>query len=204
MITRQAVRAGNDRCPAAATVARPGRDLVPALRPCPEQSGAPGVEAFEHAPSPVHVLTEEGMIVQANAAFEELFGASRRQFVGRHQAVLNNASVAANLRLWEQIHSEACSRGYWRGMLRNRHSDGREFATLAYVCPMRAAGRRYLVCFEEELSDARSASIQKRRLMARQVHRARRTLDTLSDRPSELQRFAPAPSASTARELSLA
>ena len=147
----------SDRYPGPACQAR----SVPAQFPAPP--GIPEVgkpwrwEAFEKSSSPVHILTEQGLILVANAAFEGLFGASRGQFVGRHQAVLNNASVAANLRLWDRICSDTASRGLWRGALRNRRCDGSEFIALAHVYPMRVAGRRYLVCFQEPVPAGQSA-----------------------------------------------
>ncbi|HWR98190.1 MAG TPA: PAS domain-containing protein [Candidatus Methanoperedens sp.] len=161
MMTHAATQAGHDRSRRSERVARPG----PAQRAAPPEVPKVGEpwrwEAFDVAPFPVHILTEQGLILEANAAFEELFGAPRGQFVGRHQAVLNNASVAVNLRLWRQICSETANGGLWRGALRNRRCDGSEFTALAHVYPMRAAGRRYLVCFQEVLGDARSLRLNQ-------------------------------------------
>jgi PAS domain S-box-containing protein len=108
-------------------------------------------DSFWALPVAVHVMTDDGRIVEVNRAFQRLFGAKRDNVVGRHLAILNTSSVAANLRLLERMRSEIGSAGYWRGTFVNRRFDGTLFSTRADVRPLRADGRRYLVCFQEQL-----------------------------------------------------
>jgi PAS domain S-box-containing protein len=117
------------------------------------RSAAPdtgGWDAFETLPQAVHIMTEDGLIVAANKSFEAMFGAPRRRFIGRHQAILNTFSVAANLRLLEKIRSEISTSGSWRGTFRNQRADGDFVMARALIHPMRLADRRYLVCFQED------------------------------------------------------
>lgn len=115
----------------------------------PREKGWLNVEADRLA---VHVLTEDGIIQSANSFFSELFGTDRLKLVGKHQAVLNNHSVAANLRLLRDIRREIDSAGSWRGYLTNRDSRGGEFTSRAHIYPMRYSGRRRLVCFQQPVS----------------------------------------------------
>jgi len=131
-----------------------------------------GWAAFETLPQAVHVMTEEGLIVAANKSFEEMFGAPRRRFVGRHQAILNAFSVAANLRMIEQIRSEITVCGAWRGTFRNQRADGSFVTTRALIHPMRLADRRYLVCFQEDEGPAASAGAMSRAAISRRASAA--------------------------------
>lgn len=97
----------------------------------------------------VHVLTEDGIIAGTNRAFNEMFGADPTAFIGKHQAALNNYSVAANLRLLHDIRHEINATGSWRGFLVNRHPRGVEFSSRAHIYPMRYSGVRRLVCFQQ-------------------------------------------------------
>lgn len=97
----------------------------------------------------VHVLTEDGIIAATNRAFNEMFGGSQAAFIGRHQAALNNHSVAANLRLLQDIKHEINTSGSWRGFLVNRNPRGGEFTSRAHIYPMRDSGVRRYVCFQQ-------------------------------------------------------
>lgn len=97
----------------------------------------------------VHVLTEEGFIAGSNRAFNDMFGTDDGELIGKHQAALNNHSVAANLRLLQDIRHEVNTAGFWRGILTNRHAGGNEFTTRAHIYPMRYGNIRHLVCFQE-------------------------------------------------------
>jgi PAS domain S-box-containing protein len=105
--------------------------------------------AFETVSVAVHVLTEDGLIVEANPAFERMFGAPREQFVGRHQAVLNTGSAGARLRFLEEVFRQAVASGSWRGTAQNRRADGSIFRAKMHIYPMLVAGHRYFVCFQE-------------------------------------------------------
>ncbi|HEY6000036.1 MAG TPA: PAS domain-containing protein [bacterium] len=117
----------------------------------PETNDSDVRDPFSGLPVAVHVMTEDGRIVMANKAFQRLFGAKRDEVIGKHVAVLNNDSVAANLRLLDRMRSEIGSAGYWRGTIVNRRFDGTLFSARADVRPFGAEGRRYLVCFQEQL-----------------------------------------------------
>jgi PAS domain S-box-containing protein len=103
---------------------------------------------FESDVLTVHILTEDGFIAGTNRAFHDMFGTDETEVIGKHQAVLNNHSVAANLRLLQDIRREIDTTGSWRGVLTNRHAGGAEFTTRAHIYPMRYASVRRLVCFQ--------------------------------------------------------
>lgn len=104
---------------------------------------------FESDSLAVHVLTEDGIIAATNRAFATMFGGDRAMYIGRHHAVLNNHSVAANLRLLRDIRCEVERTGSWRGILTNRSARGIEFTSRAHIYPMRTNGVRQFVCFQQ-------------------------------------------------------
>ncbi len=115
-----------------------------------DDGAATGWSAFESFSEATHVLTGAGLIVEANPAFERMFGAPRQAFYGRHQAELCDGTSPARQRLTNRILREASARGSWRGTLANRGDNGRRFTTRAHVYPARVSGRRYFVCVQEE------------------------------------------------------
>lgn len=90
------------------------------------------------------------MIIEANPAFEQMFGAARRAYCGRHQSDLCDGTRASRQRLTSRILREAASSGTWQGLIESRGSDGRRFRTRAHVYPTRVDGRTYFVCIQEE------------------------------------------------------
>lgn len=113
--------------------------------------------AFESDVLATHVVSEEGLIVEANRAFELMFGASRRLYLGKHQAVLGAVPIAAGLRLLAGIRREVHPRGAWHGTMHNERFNGALFTTHARAYPMRVGGRGYLVFFQEEIRAAAPA-----------------------------------------------
>ncbi len=107
----------------------------------------------------VHVLTEDGIIAGTNRTFNKLFGVERLELLGKHQAALNNHSVAANLRLLHEIREQVNRHGSWRGLLTNRHPQGVEFTSRAHIYPLRYSGVRRLVCFQQPLPATTPPSI---------------------------------------------
>lgn len=123
-----------------------------------DSEGLPGEasdpEAFESDILAIHVVNAAGLIVEVNRAFELMFGASRRLYTGKHQAILGADPVAAGLRLLDGIRRDINPRGVWHGTLRNERFNGSIFTTRAYAYPMRVRGRTYLVFFQEEVRAA--------------------------------------------------
>ncbi len=115
----------------------------------PEEVCDPG--AFESDILAIHVVSAEGLIVEANRAFELMFGASRQLYLGKHQAILGAEPIAAGLRLLAGIRREIQPRGVWNGTMHNERFNGSAFTTSARAYPMRVGGRSYLVFFQEEV-----------------------------------------------------
>lgn len=119
-----------------------------------DREGAPGdllnSRAFTSDVLAIHVLSAAGLIVEANRAFELMFGASRRLYLGKHQAILGADPIAAGLRLLDGIRRDVSPRGVWQGTMRNERFNGETFTTRARAYPMRVGGRAYLVFFQEE------------------------------------------------------
>jgi PAS domain S-box-containing protein len=125
---------------------------------------------FESDSLAVHVLTEDGMIAATNRAFAAMFGGDRAMYIGRHHAVLNNHSVAANLRLLRDIRCEVERHGSWRGILTNRSARGLEFSARAHIYPMRTNGVRQFVCFQQ--AEPTAPPLQSRRAVPAAAHAA--------------------------------
>ncbi len=118
---------------------------------------APGQGSFESAALAIHVVNAEGLIVEVNRAFEIMFGASRRLFLGKHNAILGVGPAAAGLRLLDGIRSGVNQQGIWHGTLQSERFCGTHFQSRAHVYPMRVGERPYLVFFQEELHVAAKA-----------------------------------------------
>jgi PAS domain S-box-containing protein len=110
--------------------------------------------AFESDILAIHVVDAEGLIMEVNRAFELMFGASRRLYLGKHQAILGADPVAAGLRLLNGIRRDVDPRGVWHGTMRNVRFNGSTFTTRAHAYPMRVGERAYLVFFQEEVRAA--------------------------------------------------
>lgn len=107
--------------------------------------------AFESNILAIHVVSAEGLIVEVNRAFELMFGASRRLYLGKHQAILGVDPIAAGLRLLDGIRRTVNPQGVWHGTMHNERFNGTTFTTRAHAYPMRVGGRVYLVFFQEEI-----------------------------------------------------
>lgn len=123
----------------------------------PNELNGPG--AFESDLLAIHVVSAEGLIVEVNRAFELMFGASRRLYVGKHQAILGADPIAAGLRLLNRIRREITPRGVWHGTMRNERFNGATFTTRTHAYPMRVGGRAYLVFFQDEILAACQALV---------------------------------------------
>jgi PAS domain S-box-containing protein len=121
---------------------------------------ATGWAAFESFGEATHVLTGDGRIVEANPAFERMFGGPREAFYGRRHADLCDGPGAA--RRTSRILRQAAAQGAWQGTLESRGSDGRRFTTRAHVYPTRVDGRRYFVCIQQDAGAPLSAGARER------------------------------------------
>jgi PAS domain S-box-containing protein len=120
--------------------------------------------AFESAAAAIHVVSPEGLIVEVNRAFEMLYGASRRLYLGKHHAILGAAPVAAGLRQLHEIRAGILRLGHWRGTQHNERFSGDTMRTRTLVYPMRTAQRGYLVFFQEPVRAAAGARAPARSL----------------------------------------
>lgn len=106
-------------------------------------------EAFESAAAAIHVVNEAGLIVDANRAFELVFGASRRLYLGKHSAILGTEPIAAGLRLLDAIRCAVARHGVWRGTIPSERFNGAAFRARTHAYPMRVGGQAYLVFFQD-------------------------------------------------------
>jgi PAS domain S-box-containing protein len=113
-----------------------------------------GRQDFESAALAIHVVSAAGLIVEVNRAFEIMFGASRRLYLGKHSAVLGADPIAAGLRLLDVIRGGVIRHGVWRGTMQNERFNGTAFRSRTHVWPMRVGGRGYQVFFQEEVRAA--------------------------------------------------
>jgi PAS domain S-box-containing protein len=107
-------------------------------------------EAFESTRAAVHVFTEDGLICHTNPAFDRMFGIPRGEYLGKHVAVLNVSSVAANFGLLEEMQATAAKGGAWRGRVENRRRDGSRFLVELQVRSLLLGDAHYLVGIQEE------------------------------------------------------
>ena len=80
---------------------------------------------FDYTPQAVMLLDSENRISQVNLSFSEVTGYSFKDVVGQGPGIVTNREISIELfdHLWHQL----MNRGYWEGVLWNRHKDGHNY-----------------------------------------------------------------------------
>lgn len=137
---------------------------------------------FQHAPDGIVIVDEEGQILEANPAAEEMFGWEAEQLRGEKVEVL----VPEQLRAGHHDHREEFfedphARPMGIGMeLEGRRQDGSSFPVEISLSPMEADGRRLVISTIRDVTErkrlrefgsgALQAAEEERRRIARELH----------------------------------
>jgi PAS domain S-box-containing protein len=136
-------------------------------------------QAVEQSSSSVIITDLDGKIEYVNEAFVRVSGYAREEALGRNPGMLRGyrASPTLDQTLWRALKDGRM----WKGELRNRRKDGREYIDLAVVTPLRRADGTitHYVAVQEDITE--------RKQMAAELDRHRRHLESLvAERTREL------------------
>ncbi len=96
--------------------------------------------AFLHSTDAIIITDLNGIIIEANQAFTDLFGWRREEVVGLSTRILRSAQTTNEFyrQMWEAIHRQ----GRWQGEIVNRRRDGSEVTVLLSITPIYQNGAR--------------------------------------------------------------
>ncbi|HRE81015.1 MAG TPA: PAS domain S-box protein [Opitutaceae bacterium] len=104
----------------------------------------------------VVVCDEENLIVLTNPSLDRIFGYEAEELVGKHVSELNAFTREETDQFLEQVGSELARHQSWEGEIANRRRDGSTLFTFARIHPLDVAGRRYLVCVQQDLTSKKA------------------------------------------------
>lgn len=101
----------------------------------------------------VVISDETGVIVFANATFEQMFGYERGELLGLPLTVLNDLPPDDNQRLVDKILATLQQEGRWVGELANLQKDGTPFTTEAHASALQVEDKTYLIGIQQDITE---------------------------------------------------
>jgi hypothetical protein len=97
-------------------------------------------KAFQHSTDAIILTDLNGIIVEANHAFKELFGWTREEAIGKSTSLLRSAKTSNEFyrQMWESVNQN----GRWQGEIFNRRKDGSEVPILLSITPIYQDGKK--------------------------------------------------------------
>lgn len=105
----------------------------------------------------VSLSDEQGIICYTNPAEDRMFGYERGELIGQHVSVQNTYPPEESRRVVNEVIEHLKVRGFWSGEFSNRRKDGTPFTTSARITGIEAAGRKYWVCVQEDVTERKRA-----------------------------------------------
>jgi hypothetical protein len=96
--------------------------------------------AFHHSTDAIIITDLNGIIIEANQAFMDLFGWRREEAVGNSTRILRSSQTTNEFyqQMWEAVNRQ----GRWQGEIVNRRKDGSEVPVLLSITPIYQNGAR--------------------------------------------------------------
>lgn len=96
--------------------------------------------AFQHSTDAIIITDLNGIIVEANQAFTDLFGWTREEAVGSSTRILRSQQTTKELyqQMWESVNEK----GRWQGEIVNRCKSGGEVPVLLSITPIYQDGAK--------------------------------------------------------------
>lgn len=160
----------NDDDPASPPAVRPRvSEAEPPVRPPPPADVGVRLQAhvLESMREGVSVADEEGWIVYTNPAEDAMFGYARGEMAGMHVTAQNAYPPEENARIVGEVLAALRTRGVWEGEWENVRKDGTRFVTHARITALEMEGRRYWLCVQQDVTEARRAERALRESEAR-------------------------------------
>lgn len=134
----------------------------------------------------VCLADENGLIVYANAAEEEMFGYTPKELIGQRVALLTQSSTDENHSVAE-ITEHVRTKSAWFGECTNQRKDGSRFTTSSNMSVLEISGRKYLVCVQEDITEKKRAdeqikkSLKEKDILLKEIHhRVKNNLQVIS------------------------
>ena len=102
----------------------------------------------------VCVYDEQGCIVYANPAENDMFGYERGELIGKHLSIQTAYRADENEIVISRIIEKLRREGSWKGELLNRSKEGTSFYTKARISILEGNGARYWICIREKAGES--------------------------------------------------
>ncbi|MGH7450569.1 MAG: two-component system sensor histidine kinase NtrB [bacterium] len=96
--------------------------------------------AFQHSTDAIILTDLNGIIIEANHAFSDLFGWAREETVGKSTRILRSTKTSDEFyrQMWESV----SQKGRWQGEIVNRRKDGSDVPVLLSITPIYQDGEK--------------------------------------------------------------
>jgi PAS domain S-box-containing protein len=122
---------------------------------------------IENMSEGVSVADANGVILYTNPAEDGMFGYARGELVGRPLAVQSALSPEEQAERDAEVARAVHERGMWSGESFTVKKSGETFVTAARITGLEAAGRRYRVRVQEDVTDRKRAEAEREQLLER-------------------------------------
>lgn len=100
----------------------------------------------------VTIFDRQGTIFFTNPAFDNMFGYDRGEPIGNHLfSFIDYLSELDNF-CFPDREKQLQNQYRWCGELKSRHKNGKEFITYARISGLEIAGKKYWICFQENIT----------------------------------------------------
>jgi PAS domain S-box-containing protein len=148
-------------------------------------------EIMSHMAEAVYLVSmEDGIIVYTNSRFEELFGYSQGEMLGKHVSIVNAPTEKSPDQTAAEIMSDLDRNGYWAGEVLNIKKAGTVFWTHANVALFdHSKFGKVLVSVQEDITDRKNAEFQIKKLNEELEGRVIKRTELLEAANKELEAF---------------
>ncbi|HZY24918.1 MAG TPA: PAS domain S-box protein, partial [Bacteroidales bacterium] len=148
-------------------------------------------EIMSHMAEAVYLVRmEDGIIVYTNSRFEELFGYSHGEMIGKHVSVVNAPAKKSPDQTANEIMNDLDRNGSWAGEVLNIKKDGTVFWSQASVVIFdHSKFGRVLVSVQEDITDRKNTELQIKSLNEELEGRVIQRTELLEAANKELESF---------------
>jgi PAS domain S-box-containing protein len=148
-------------------------------------------EILSHIAEAVYLVRmEDGIIVYTNSRFEELFGYSQGEMIGKHVSIVNAPAEKSPDQTAAEIMNDLERNGYWAGEVLNIKKDGTVFWSHAHVAIFdHSKFGKVLVSVQEDITDRKNSEFQIKKLNEELEGRVIQRTELLEAANKELEAF---------------
>ncbi len=133
-------------------------------------------------------LTDDtGVIVYTNRAEDRIFGYGTGELKGQHLECLMTESGESGQTSVSEVIQEVMTLGQWSGQFVNQRKDGETIVTEASFSMLEVAGKKFLICVQEDITQKQLAderirnSLKEKEVLLKEIHhRVKNNLQVIS------------------------